>query len=69
MLETHLNLRHTLINAEITIITGLLSIGRIYFPEQPSCMGKLDCMCDTLLAYLGTKLFFLSLLFQHQIFG
>lgn len=53
VLETHLNLRHTLINAESSLITGLLSIGRIYFPEQPSCMGKLDCMCDMLLAILA----------------
>lgn len=48
---------------------GLVSIGRIYFPEQPSCVGKPDCMCDMLLAFLGTKVLFLSLLFQHQIFG
>lgn len=68
-LETHLNLRHTLINAESTLFTGLVSIGRIYFPEEPSCMDKPDCMCDMLLAYLGTKLLFLSLFFQHQIFG
>lgn len=31
MLETHLNLRHTLINAESTLITALVSTGKIYF--------------------------------------
>lgn len=31
MLETHLNLRHTLINAESTLVTGLASTGSIYF--------------------------------------